>query len=128
MKSAQITRETRELLRVRAGGLCERAHCGNANGLEAHHRDPRGMGGTRRGEVINGLANLVLICHACHRSIESDREQAVADGWLIRDDVLPADQPVRGFRTFNYLGPITALLANDGGIAVVWDDTNQLPA
>lgn len=126
MKALQITEKTRKQLYVRAGGMCER--CGGTDRLQAHHRCPRKRGGTRRPEIATGLANLVLICGDCHAHIENEREWAYKHGWLVHDSHTPAEQPVRGFRSYNYPGRITALLADDGGITAVWDDNDQIPA
>lgn len=51
-------------------------------GEQIHHRRPRGMGGTRVSD--SGCAsNLIWVCRACHEWIESHRESAVANGWVI---------------------------------------------
>lgn len=55
--------------------------CGSAGG-QIHHRKPRGAGGTSD-PAINGMANLVWVCQSCHSYIESHRNYAYADGWLV---------------------------------------------
>lgn len=51
-----------------------------------HHRVPRGMGGTRSA-WINEPPNLLLLCGSgttgCHGWIESHRDEARADGFLV---------------------------------------------
>lgn len=82
---------TVEALFDRSGGNCER--CGGF-GEQIHHRRPRGMGGTRR-EDANGLPALVHLCRLCHEFIESNREWAHENGWLVRQWADPAYQPVK---------------------------------
>lgn len=97
---------TRELVIYRAGGCCE--VCGLVLFIQLtqvqgpysiHHRQPRGMGGTRR-ESINSPANLLLLCgdatdpRGCHHAIESNRAEAYATGRLVRAADDPAQVPV----------------------------------
>lgn len=65
----------------RAAGHCER--CGVAGPTQLHHRRPRGMGGTRRPDTVH---NLAALCRGCHEEVESRRAQALADGWLLRQN------------------------------------------
>lgn len=51
------------------------------------------MGGTLDPEV-NTPANLVLLCRDCHAEVESHRQQALTDGWLLHSTASPAQQPV----------------------------------
>lgn len=55
-------------------------------GWSVHHRSPRGMGGSKAPHV-NRPANLVTLCGSgvtgCHGWVESHREQATTDGWLV---------------------------------------------
>lgn len=84
----------------RESGVCLR--CGGA-GSEVHHRRSRGMGGTAKDP--HGVANLVLLCAACHRWVESHRAAAYEQGWLIRrSNPTPADQiPVQTGRGLVWL-------------------------
>jgi 5-methylcytosine-specific restriction enzyme A len=52
------------------------------------------MGGTKRAET-NGPAALVYLCDFCHRTVERDREEARAHGYLVRQSHDPAAVPVR---------------------------------
>lgn len=64
-----------------------------------HHRQPRGMGGTRHG--AHRLSVLVLVCGTgttgCHGWIESNRAAARELGWLISkfDPADPQTIPLR---------------------------------
>jgi hypothetical protein len=86
------TKAVRELVIERAQGLCER--CGLHPGQQHHHRHPRKAGGTRR-VWINQPANLLWLHSQCHADVESNRLQAIADGFLIPDGYLAVDVPVR---------------------------------
>jgi 5-methylcytosine-specific restriction protein A len=81
----------RTTIRQRADGYCE--VCGRARGAEAHHRRPRGMGGTNREDTNTASAGLFL-CRDCHRLIESYRNVAEVLGWLVPQNQPPADIPV----------------------------------
>lgn len=93
---------------MRAGYRCER--CGGTGpAFSVHHRLPRGRGGENR------LSNLVLLCGSattpggCHGEVESYREQAYDDGWLVRTGIDPATVPV------NIHGPRERTLLDDDG-------------
>lgn len=105
-------------LATRAGGRCEVCGIRLTGDWSRHHRLPRRMGGTRRADV-NELANLLLICGTattgCHGRIESNREWAYVNGYLLPADATPDQSPVV------YRGHLV-LLADDGTI------TDQEPA
>lgn len=88
-----ITRDTRDLLAQRSGGACEL--CGQA-ATNAHHRAPRGMGGTTRN--IHTVEWLLHICGSgttgCHGWIETHRERSYHHGWLMRRHQRPETSPV----------------------------------
>ena len=93
-------RTIRHLLACRSGHRCEICGCtlGPGNEGTAHHRDARGMGGTRRPD-IDDLCNLLLLCggslaQKCHRWVEDHYEAAVAAGWRVPDGLDPAAAPV----------------------------------
>jgi hypothetical protein len=78
--SGQISTITRAAVLERDGLACVR--CGisvAASPRSIHHRQPRGMGGTR-GPEIHRLSLLVLVCGTgttgCHGEIESRRSEA----------------------------------------------------
>lgn len=81
----------RAAVRARSDAWCER--CGRQRGTEYHHRRPRGMGGTNRADSNTASACLHL-CADCHRDIESHRDTAINQGWLVTQNHSPADIPV----------------------------------
>lgn len=89
---------------------CQR--CGHliTGWFSRHHRDPRGMGGSKRDP--HALVNLVLLCGSatsqggCHEAVETAaRRQAYIDGWLVPDGIDPAEWPVRRFGRPDYQMP-----------------------
>ena len=88
---------------------CQR--CGHliTGWFSRHHRNPRGMGGSKADP--HALVNLVLLCGSatsrggCHAAVESQREQARIDGWLVPDGIDPAEWPVRRFGRPDYQMP-----------------------
>lgn len=52
---------------------------GCSGGLQVHHREPRGSGGSRRTDL-----KLATLCMGHHAWVESNREQARTLGLLIR--------------------------------------------
>lgn len=95
---------TRLLLIGRSLGCCElcgrRLHDGWGwlGDHSFHHRQPRGVGGTRAA-AINSPANLLLLCGTgttgCHGLVEAQRAIAYDRGWLVRHPFDPAGAPVR---------------------------------
>jgi hypothetical protein len=99
------------LLLVRTGAKCEvrSPYCwghqrtGSVEKLprekaSAHHRRPRGAGGTNRADV-NSLADLVLACgdgaRGCHGYVENNRRWAREErGLLIPQESDPAQMPM----------------------------------
>lgn len=81
----------RTTIRQRSDGYCEK--CGTRRGTQAHHRRPRGMGGSRL-EDTNTASNALFLCHHCHLDIESRRDVAINHGWLVAQQNNPADIPV----------------------------------
>ena len=80
MRKTGPDKRTVELVRDRAGGICE--ICGWAESQQLHHRKARGRGGSRD-PLINAPSNLVFICYPCHASVESQRVKAINEGHLI---------------------------------------------
>ena len=93
----KFSQQTREVIYQRAGRCCERCPK-SAEGGSIHHRRPRGMGGTKD-PAAGGGPNGVLLCGSgttgCHGEVESNRVQAIADGWLVPQGVDPATVPIR---------------------------------
>ena len=87
----------------RSGFACERdgAGLGDRRGIDyhIHHRRPRAAGGSSRPDT-NKPPNLLALCPRCHRDVESSREQALLDGFLLvqADDPLVVPVKIRGQR------------------------------
>ena len=90
---------TKDLADARAGHRCE--VCGVGPIEQHHHRMPRRMGGSRAPQV-SSVANCCPACAPCHRRIESDREWAVSNGYLVVGSWLPTNTAmvVDGCRVF----------------------------
>ncbi|WP_295035092.1 hypothetical protein [uncultured Microbacterium sp.] len=91
-------------------------------GWSAHHRKPRGMGGTSD-PAIGNIANLLVLCGSgvtgCHAWVESHRMAAEDLGYLIRREsriATPTGTPVR--RKDGTLW----LLRNDGAAEQLMED------
>ncbi len=89
---------------------CQR--CGRLIGtglFSRHHRDPRGMGGSKADP--HAMANLVLLCGTatsrggCHAEVEGNRAQARIDGWLVPDGIRADEWPARRFGRLDYQMP-----------------------
>lgn len=87
------SRRTRDLVLRRSRGRCERCSI-LVDTWHVHHRKPRRMGGRGRNSDINAPANLMILCTSCHSHIESQRDDAIAWGYLIRETDDPAKVPV----------------------------------
>lgn len=96
----------------RSEGRCER--CGKAPDWHAsvHHRQPRGMGGSRQAH-LNRPGNLLLLCGSgttgCHGWVESHRADAVASGYIVPRFAVPQTTPVL------YRMSTWVILDDDGG-------------
>ena len=86
MRATGFPPKVRVLITQRAQLQCER--CGLRPGVEAHHRRPRGAGGTRR-ESTNQPSNGLWLCGDCHRWVESNRREALSFGLLLRQTEEP---------------------------------------
>jgi hypothetical protein len=77
------------------------------------------MGGTKEA-VAGSPANGILLHPLCHARIESDRLQALQNGWLVRQGIDPAVTPIR-----LWVGWVTLTL--DGSMrSVHGDGTTQV--
>ena len=101
-----FTPATRKIINDRAGGRCER--CTLRPVEQHHHRRPRGAGGSKRLDT-NTPANAAALCMQCHIWAESHRQQALLEGWLVRQGHSPATVPVL------YHGTDWVLFTEDGG-------------
>lgn len=90
---------TRALIAERASDyngypVCEvMAVCQGVAAEAAHHRRPRGAGGSRRKDT-NLPANSLAVCRSDHDYIESHREEALRYGWLVLQAETPDEIPV----------------------------------
>lgn len=91
MRKTGPTKATVDLVRERAGGLCE--ICGFAEIQQVHHRKPRRAGGTRD-PAINYPSNLLGLCALDHALIESKRARAVDEGHVVPSYGDPRTIPV----------------------------------
>jgi 5-methylcytosine-specific restriction protein A len=74
---------------ARENGMC--AVCGlSLDGQgQIHHRQPRGMGGSKKRR--DTLANMVHVHASCHSMIESNRAAAYEYGWLVQRGANPEE-------------------------------------
>jgi hypothetical protein len=89
----------RATLIQRSGGRCEVSgeRFTGPDGWSVHHRQPRGMGGTRNPR-IHDLTNLLAVTgdgtRGVHGWIESHRDLAREHGWLVPWPLDPATIPL----------------------------------
>ena len=112
MSVSEFSNVVRARLMARSGGFCEvrGATCWD-EASQAHHRRPRGLGGSRSpqtGQASNGL----MVCLPCHSYVEANRELARDNGWLVRQGYNPTDVPVWRRRRW-------VLLDDEGGLSPV---------
>jgi hypothetical protein len=68
-------------LRDATQGRCN--GCGEASGLDPHHRQPRGMGGDPTGE-LDDIRNFLGLCRfPCHDMVDALPLDAQRLGWLV---------------------------------------------
>lgn len=103
MTAATVTPATVRAVFAREEGCC--ARCGKTitgergRDWSVHHRRPRGSGGSSL-TWVNLAGNLLVLCGSgvtgCHGWVESNRERALANGYLVRATSrwIPADLPV----------------------------------
>lgn len=91
----KFSQKTRDLIHHRAKGRCEKCGMPLPGGLaQIHHRRPRGMGGTKRKES-GTAANGIYVHLKCHMDIESNRQAAFDNGWLVHQLAEPAVIPIK---------------------------------
>lgn len=101
---------TRQLIKERAGGCCERCGKTITGDHSIHHRKPRGMGGTRDPKA-NSPANLVLLCGSattpdgCHTGVERFRESAITTGYIVSRSADPELIPIKMASGWWFLRP-----------------------
>jgi hypothetical protein len=93
---ADFSDQVRTILHQRSMGRCEVCATAAAvgSGAQAHHRLPRGAGGS--GDPIKGRAsNGLWLCLRCHTMIERNEPIVYVNGWKVRQGEFPAQVPVR---------------------------------
>lgn len=91
--SSAFSEKTRDWVKSRAEGRCEL--CGGPMIVgHFHHRRARGMGGTKR-DTSGAASNCLLIHPSCHADVESHRQRALDNGWLLRQTEDPLVVPVK---------------------------------
>lgn len=118
--SGAFDKQTREIVFLRAKMRCEM--CGSqCRVAHFHHRRPRGMGGTRRIESSRA-SNCLFVHPRCHAEIESSRERALVNGWLVRQVDSPLLVPVKLWSGLWFLD-------DDGGMSRINQrpDVNERP-
>ncbi len=107
-----FSEKTRQAARERSAGRCDL--CGMpVAAAHFHHRRPRGMGGTRRKDS-GELSNCLLLHPRCHADIESNRERAIENGWLVPQYQDPESIPVKLWMGIRYLSSDGTLIAPVG--------------
>lgn len=121
--SADLT-DARELVFERCLGWCEM--CGRAPAVDAHHRQPRGMGGVHgaAAKVANSVPNLLGACRPCHDRVDHDPTPARTRAWLVPHPHIPAKYPAY-LNTVNGIG--WYLLLADGTYQWIDPDEVNLP-
>src|SRR5687767_612720 len=79
-----------EEVRERSLGMCQL--CGKRPGTDAHHRRPRGAGGSSADDT-NRSPNGLWLDRWCHAWIESHRSTALDLGLLVHQAKTPLHQP-----------------------------------
>lgn len=88
---------TWEVMYAIAGGVCEkcRGPLAGWSGASRHHRQPRGMGGSRLN--VHTPAHLLVLCGSgvtgCHGWVEGNRAEAYGRGLLVRRGFDPLAVP-----------------------------------
>jgi hypothetical protein len=108
----KFTEKTRKVIEARACGRCEL--CGIAvSGAQIHHRQARGMGGSKDLEARSS-ANGLYLHDRCHERIERNRTEAYENGWLVHKWEDSGEKPVKmwdGWKTLGDDGSLTAVVS-----------------
>lgn len=108
----KFTEKTRNVIRSRADNRCEM--CGvRCDSGQIHHRQARGMGGSKDMES-RSAANGLYLHERCHFTIERNRTEAYENGWLVHKWETSEDKPVLmwdGWKTLGADGSLTAVVS-----------------
>lgn len=110
MNDGAFSTVTRARIHARAKGRCEVCGARMSTG-QIHHRQPRGMGGTRNDGKASA-ANGLWVHPMCHTRIEMYRERGLLRGWLVKQTDDPLTVAVK-------LWDGWWLLDDDGGLTEV---------
>ncbi len=116
----KFTEKTRKVIAERAKGVCEMCGMVIFEAAQIHHRQARGMGGTKKLES-RSAANGLYLHFKCHEKIERHRATAYENGWLVHKWEDSTEIPV--LMVDNWV-----LLDDDGGFRVVqraWDQEGK---
>jgi hypothetical protein len=106
----KFSSKTQALISQRCSNKCEL--CGQiAVYHQFHHRRPRGMGGSKNA-LTGSPCNALFLHPGCHALVESIRENALDNGWLVRQGINPSEVPVK-------LHTGWVLLLEDGSVSPV---------
>jgi 5-methylcytosine-specific restriction enzyme A len=98
----KFTEKTRNIIKERAGERCEM--CGvRCEAGQIHHRQPRGMGGSKERES-RSAANGLYLHERCHFKIERNRSDGYQKGWLVHKWETSEDKPVLMWDGWKILG------------------------
>lgn len=113
--AADPMRESRPIVEVRSGGVCER--CGIARATNIHHRKLRRHGDHRP-------ANLVHLCGTgttgCHGHVHANVQESYELGFLVRSTNNPRIVPVKHAR-FGWV----RLLDNGDTVPTSWTEREK---
>jgi 5-methylcytosine-specific restriction endonuclease McrA len=77
--------QTREALRERARGRCERCHRPDHKVIcQAHHKRLRSQGGSDEPDNLAYLCSTIGTRQGCHQWVHDNPAEAARDGWIIR--------------------------------------------
>lgn len=96
MSVSAFSPQVRHLVHLRSQGRCEKcaAPAAVGSGAQAHHRLPRGAGGSSN--PIKGRAsNALWLCQRCHTYVETNVPEVYTEGWKVKHGQFPAQVPVR---------------------------------
>lgn len=114
-KAGAFSAHTRDLVYARSRGRCDVCGSQTAAG-QYHHRKPRRMGGTSDSS-LGTPANALYLHHGCHERIESNREWAYRNGYLVAAPDNPLDVAVRLWDGWQRLGEDGTLVPASPGLA-----------
>ena len=88
----KFTDKCRATIRHRADNRCEMCGVRCDNG-QIHHRQPRGMGGSKD-QQSRSAANGLYLHERCHSKIERNRSAGYEKGWLVHKWESSEEKPV----------------------------------